>query len=239
MVSIAGVGITYAILCAGATVTFTYVVDCYRSVAGEAVSILIAFRNSMSFGLSFAIFPWLEKDGFIKVRYDFSNRLACRHAVYTDTSCSLGHRLHDLDPGRHFSVGNPDVRSWTKGSRMDKYISSLRSGSGTFLRYEVHIYMVGQRVVHRQVSSIYWSEEWSVGILYQLKSTSLCCKTKFKMSQAKDGLCLETGNKNECQHPMILPEPQLAGRCLRRCFHVPYKVAYQKFELQYTKSYPD
>ena len=66
-VAISGVGITYAVLCAGASVALTYVVDSYRSIAGEATTILIAFRNTFAFGLTFAVFPWLENDGFIKV----------------------------------------------------------------------------------------------------------------------------------------------------------------------------
>lgn len=137
MVPIAGVGILYAILCAGATVTFTYVVDSYRSIAGEAVSILIAFRNTMAFGLSFAIFPWFEKDGFIKVSLQCLKRhwaLSFRRVygdistLHTDTFCSLGHGLYDPDPGAHFSSGYSHVHIWTEGSCLDKHLSGLKMG---------------------------------------------------------------------------------------------------------------
>ena len=69
MVSIAGVGITYGVLCAGASISLTYIVDSYLSIAGEAATILIAFRNAFAFGLSFAVFPWLARVGFAKVNF--------------------------------------------------------------------------------------------------------------------------------------------------------------------------
>jgi hypothetical protein len=67
MVAIAGSGITYGVLCAVPTVAMTYVVDSYRPLAGETMTILTAFKNTFAFGLSFAVIPWLEKDGFVKV----------------------------------------------------------------------------------------------------------------------------------------------------------------------------
>ncbi|OBT94853.1 hypothetical protein VE01_06358 [Pseudogymnoascus verrucosus] len=67
MVAIAGSGITYGVLCAVPTVAMTYVVDSYRPLAGETMTILTAFKNTFAFGLSFAVVPWLEKDGFVKV----------------------------------------------------------------------------------------------------------------------------------------------------------------------------
>lgn len=74
MVPIAGVGITYGVLCAGTAVALTYVVDSYRSIAGESATILIAFRNTFAFGLSFAVYPWLELNGFNKVGFKPSPR---------------------------------------------------------------------------------------------------------------------------------------------------------------------
>lgn len=68
MVAIAGTGITYGVLCAVPSIAMTYVVDCYRPLAGETMTILTAFKNVFAFGLSFAVIPWILKDGFVKVR---------------------------------------------------------------------------------------------------------------------------------------------------------------------------
>ena len=67
MTVVAGTGITYGVLCAASATSMTYVIDCYRPVAGEVVTILVAFRNTFAFGFSFAVVPWIEGDGFIKV----------------------------------------------------------------------------------------------------------------------------------------------------------------------------
>jgi hypothetical protein len=63
-----GSGISYAVLCAVPNIGMTYVVDAYRPVAGEAMTSLTAFKNTFAFGLSFAVYPWILKDGFSKVR---------------------------------------------------------------------------------------------------------------------------------------------------------------------------
>ncbi|KIX03501.1 uncharacterized protein Z518_07054 [Rhinocladiella mackenziei CBS 650.93] len=68
MVSIVGTAITYGVLCAVSAVGMTDVVDSYRPLAGETMTILTAFKNTFAFGLSFAVFPWLAKDGFVKGR---------------------------------------------------------------------------------------------------------------------------------------------------------------------------
>ncbi|CAM1509797.1 Fc.00g001320.m01.CDS01 [Cosmosporella sp. VM-42] len=62
-----GSGISYAVLCAVPNIGMTYVVDAHRAVAGEAMTSLTAFKNTMAFGLSFAVYPWLMKDGLSKV----------------------------------------------------------------------------------------------------------------------------------------------------------------------------
>jgi len=67
MVAIAGSGITYGVLCAVPAVGMTYVVDSYRPLAGETMTILTAFKNTFAFGLSFGVNPWLKRDGFVKV----------------------------------------------------------------------------------------------------------------------------------------------------------------------------
>ena len=68
MVPIVGWGILYLAICAIPAVAFTYVVDCYKPEAGECSTILVAFKNSFAFGISFAVVPWVMKDGFVKVR---------------------------------------------------------------------------------------------------------------------------------------------------------------------------
>lgn len=68
MVPIVGTGISYAVLCAVPATGMTYVVDCYRPLAGETMTIVTAAKNTFAFGLSFAVFPWLNKDGYTKVR---------------------------------------------------------------------------------------------------------------------------------------------------------------------------
>ncbi|KAK5699467.1 hypothetical protein LTR97_005595 [Elasticomyces elasticus] len=67
MVPIVGAAITYAILCSVPGITMTYVVDCYRPVSKETMTIITAAKNTFAFGLSFAVFPWIARDGLIKV----------------------------------------------------------------------------------------------------------------------------------------------------------------------------
>jgi len=68
MVPIAGTAITYGVLCAVPATAMTYVVDSYRPLASETMTVLTAFKNTFAFGLSFAVFPWLARDGYLKVR---------------------------------------------------------------------------------------------------------------------------------------------------------------------------
>lgn len=71
MVAIAGSGITYGVLCAVPAIGMTYVVDSYRPLAGETITVLTAFKNTFAFALSFGVFPWLAKDGYVKVSLGF------------------------------------------------------------------------------------------------------------------------------------------------------------------------
>ncbi|KIX92651.1 uncharacterized protein Z520_11680 [Fonsecaea multimorphosa CBS 102226] len=66
-VGIAGFGITYGVLCAISPIALTYLVDCYRPLAGETLTIATAIKNVFAFGICFAVVPWIQKDGFIKV----------------------------------------------------------------------------------------------------------------------------------------------------------------------------
>ncbi|RFU31475.1 hypothetical protein B7463_g4869, partial [Scytalidium lignicola] len=65
--AIAGSGITYAVLCAVPSIGMTYVVDSYRPLAGETMTVLTAFKNTFAFGLSFGVEPWINSDGYVKV----------------------------------------------------------------------------------------------------------------------------------------------------------------------------
>ena len=67
-VAAVGSGISYGVLIAVPNIGMTYVVDSYRAVAGEAMTSLTAFKNTFAFGLSFAVIPWIEKNGFVQVR---------------------------------------------------------------------------------------------------------------------------------------------------------------------------
>ncbi|OQV08089.1 hypothetical protein CLAIMM_12411 [Cladophialophora immunda] len=44
-----------------------YVVDCYRPFAGDTITVFTAFKNTVTFGLTFAVFPWLAKSGPLKL----------------------------------------------------------------------------------------------------------------------------------------------------------------------------
>lgn len=62
-----GSSITYGVLGAVQTICLTYIVDGYRAVAGEAMTSVTAYKNTIAFGLSFAVIPWCENEGFAKV----------------------------------------------------------------------------------------------------------------------------------------------------------------------------
>ena len=68
IVPIAGTSITYGVLAAVQTIALTYIVDSYRPMAGESMTSVTAYKNTIAFGLSFAVIPWIESDGFAKVR---------------------------------------------------------------------------------------------------------------------------------------------------------------------------
>ncbi|KAJ9602218.1 hypothetical protein H2200_013338 [Cladophialophora chaetospira] len=67
MVPIVGTAITYGVLCAIPGIGMTYVVDSYRPVAKETMTIVTAAKNTFAFGLSFSVFPWIARDGTTKM----------------------------------------------------------------------------------------------------------------------------------------------------------------------------
>lgn len=68
MVPIVGAAITYGVLCAVPGIGMTYVVDCYRPISKETLTIITAAKNTFAFGLSFAVFPLIARDGLVEVR---------------------------------------------------------------------------------------------------------------------------------------------------------------------------
>ena len=66
-VAIVGAAISNGITCVVPAICIAYVVDYYRPLAGETITILTAFKNTCAFALGFAVFPWLKADGPLKV----------------------------------------------------------------------------------------------------------------------------------------------------------------------------
>lgn len=69
MVPIVGTAISYGVLVAVPATAFAYVVDCYRPHAAETITMVTAAKNTFAFGLSFAVFTWIERDGTTKVSH--------------------------------------------------------------------------------------------------------------------------------------------------------------------------
>ena len=106
MVAIAGSGITYAVLCAVPAIGMTYVVDCCRPLAGETMTVLTAFKNTFAFALSFGVFPWLAKDGFVKVSH---LPWTARSKIYLADMLHIGRRVANPHRGSAISHNNSDV----------------------------------------------------------------------------------------------------------------------------------
>jgi hypothetical protein len=96
-----GSGISYGVLCAVPNIGMTYVVDTYRPVAGEAMTSLTAFKNTFAFGLSFAVYPWIVKDGFTLVSFSnftsITESLVCVELTHLTENSSF-HRWPDIRP---------------------------------------------------------------------------------------------------------------------------------------------
>lgn len=122
MVAIVGSGISYGVLCAVPAVGMTYVVDSHRPVSGETMTILTAFKNTFAFALSFAVTPWIEKDGYSKVRFF----LPSHYYQAKLTAQRLGRRLDGLDRRSHLCDNHPHVYLWRKDSTMVRQVDHLR-----------------------------------------------------------------------------------------------------------------
>lgn len=71
-VPVVGWGISYCVLCLVPTVAITYVVDCYRPLAGETLTGMTAFKNTFAFALSFGEASWISRDGYVAVIFSSS-----------------------------------------------------------------------------------------------------------------------------------------------------------------------
>lgn len=47
----------------GGSIAISYNIDCFKEIAGESMMTVIIIRNTMGFGISYAITPWVEAQG--------------------------------------------------------------------------------------------------------------------------------------------------------------------------------
>ena len=66
-VAIVGSAVSCATTNAVASTCVAYIVDCYRPYSGDTITVFTAFKNTVTFALAFALFPWLEASGPLKV----------------------------------------------------------------------------------------------------------------------------------------------------------------------------
>lgn len=65
--AIAGTGISYAVVCAVATIGITYMVESYKPLSVDAITVLQIFRGVFAFAVSFTVTPWTLNSGYIKM----------------------------------------------------------------------------------------------------------------------------------------------------------------------------
>ena len=66
-IAIAGTGISYAVVCAVATIGITYMVDSYKPLSADTITVLQIFRGIFAFAVSFTVTPWTLNSGYIKM----------------------------------------------------------------------------------------------------------------------------------------------------------------------------
>ena len=65
-----GIGmLALGVVCGGST-ALSYTIDCFTDVSGESMIIIIIIRNTLGFGFSYAITPWVENEGLLKCLHD-------------------------------------------------------------------------------------------------------------------------------------------------------------------------
>lgn len=65
--AIVGTGVSYGVVCAVATICITYMVDTYKPLSADVITILQVFRGVFAFAVSFAVTPWTLNSGFVKM----------------------------------------------------------------------------------------------------------------------------------------------------------------------------
>jgi MFS family permease len=61
-----GVGMVEFGVVAGASTSLAYDIDCFKEIAGETLILVIVIRNTMGFGMSYGITPWIAAQGLTK-----------------------------------------------------------------------------------------------------------------------------------------------------------------------------
>lgn len=97
IVPVIGMGLVGFGLSVGGSVTMTYILDCYKDLAGEVVTTIIVIRNLVGFGLTFGIQPWISQSGLQ------NTFIAVGMLSFTITIFSV-----------FFIVKGKSIRMWTK-----------------------------------------------------------------------------------------------------------------------------
>lgn len=63
---IIGVGLVEMMVVAGGSTAMAYDIDCFKELAGETMILVIVIRNTLGFGMSYGITPWLTSQGYTK-----------------------------------------------------------------------------------------------------------------------------------------------------------------------------
>ncbi|KAK6199526.1 MFS general substrate transporter [Scheffersomyces amazonensis] len=58
-----GLGMICSTFPIGSAIAINYIIDCYKEVSGDGLVTMILIRNSMGFGFSYAVTPWLQAVG--------------------------------------------------------------------------------------------------------------------------------------------------------------------------------
>lgn len=61
-----GVAMVEIAVVTGASVSISYDVDCFKEIAGETLILVMVIRNTLGFGFSYGITPWLDSQGLTR-----------------------------------------------------------------------------------------------------------------------------------------------------------------------------
>lgn len=153
MIPIVGSAIGYAIVCVVPSIGMTYVLDCYRPLSGETMTMVTAAKNVLGFAISFAAFPWLARDGYLKVSrresvviFYVADHL--RHPVYKFwfKVSSFSRRFQCTSMARGFDSGlqssscevpRPDGGDYAPAATCEYQVSRTKIAAGEFVGAEV------------------------------------------------------------------------------------------------------